>query len=381
MSRGKLTRPRRAALIAAASLVPLLTSVAAATVAADGPGGSVDGSVAVAALVVTTVAPPATPPRAGDHVSVRVRVRNDLPRPVSAVAVAVTGAVSVGASVATLAAGVTTEVSMPVWFCTAGSTSISVTASGLDGAAPFGGAPGQSTVVVGSGPGCPTDPSVDRFPIRVSASPDRSNPTPLDGRLTGGIVHVFVDPAHPTLAASRVGRVQFRLDGGREITENSAPFDLARTQGRSARGLDTTMLANGTHTVTAVVRLRDGATQRSTATFIVDNGSSAKSINYSTASERSGSRSLDGATLGGRQVYVFVGPATRIVGASVAFSVDGRLVRVESQAPYDLSGTARNGAARPFVLTSLRRGAHTVTVEFRLPGGMTITQKASFIRP
>ena len=49
--------------------------------------------------------------------------------------------------------------------------------------------------------------------------------------------------------------------------------------------------------------------------------------------------------------------------------------------PYDLGGTARNGDARPFTLTGLRRGTHTISVEFRLPGGVTITQRASFTRP
>ncbi len=121
--------------------------------------------------------------------------------------------------------------------------------------------PGQSTVSVDTGPGCPSDPSVDRFPIRVSMSPDRSNPIPLDGRLVGGTVHVFVDPANPALAATRIRQVEFRIDGGKLITEKVAPFDLARTTGSSARGLDTTLLTNGTHTVTAVVRLRNGTTQ------------------------------------------------------------------------------------------------------------------------
>jgi len=349
---------------------------------AEGPGGSVGGSVTVTALVVTGVTPPATPPAAGDLVTVRVQVRNDLPRPVSALAVGIVGAVSAGATVPTVAAGQTAEVALPVWFCVAGPTTISATASGLDGVTPVAAAPGQSTIPVGAGPGCPSDPAVDRFPIRVSSTPDRSNPTPLDGRLADGVIHVFVDPTNPALVGTRISRVEFRLDGRALISDSSAPYDLARNRGRVARGLDTTLLTNGTHTVTAVVRFRNGAAaQRSTATFIVDNGPLAKSIRYSTSPDRSASQPLDGAALPGRQIYIFVSPSTPVVAASVYFFRNGRLIRVESRIPYDLGGTARNGDARAFTLTGLRTGTHTVSVEFRLPGGVTITQRASFTRP
>lgn len=369
----------RAALIVAALIAPIVGTPAIA--AAEGTGGSVDGSVTVAALVVTGVTSPSVPPAAGDLVTVRVQVRNDLPRPVSALAVGIGGAVTAGATVPNVAPGQTVEVALPVWFCVAGSTNITATASGLDGGSPVAAAPGQSTVTVATGPGCPSDPSVDRFPIRVSAAPDRSNPIPLDGRLVGGIVHVFVDPANPSLAGTRISRVEFRLDGRALISDSSAPYDLARNRGRVARGLDTTLLANGTHTVTAVVRLRNGRTQRSTATFIVDNGQLAKTIQYSTSPNRSAAQPLDGATVTGRQAYIFISPTTPVVGASVYFFRNGRLNRVESQIPYDFAGTARNGDARPLTLTGLRRGAHAITVEFRLPGGVTITQRASFTRP
>jgi hypothetical protein len=379
MSGRRTHQLRRAAVIVAAVIVPLVGTRGVAD--AEGPGGSVDGSVTVAALVVTAVTPPATPPAAGDLVTVRVQVRNDLPRPVTTVAVGITGAVSAGATVPTLAAGQTADVALPVWFCGAGATTITATAIGLDGSNPVSAAPSQSTVPVGAGPGCPSDPSVDRFPIRVSAAPDRSNPIPLDGRIVSGIIHVFVDPANPALVATRINRVEFRLDGRALITENSAPFDLARSRGSSARGLDSTLLTNGTHTVTAVVRLRNGTTQRSTATFIVDNGPFAKSIRYSPSPDRSAAQPLDGATLPGRETFIFVGPTTAVADASVYMFRNGRLIRVESAAPYDLGGTARNGDARPFTLTGLRRGTHTITVEFRLPGGVTITQRASFTRP
>ncbi len=379
MNGSRLGRLRRAACLALAVVGPL-TGVPMVA-AAEGADGSVGGSVTVAALVVTGVTTPSASPVAGDLVTVRVQVRNDLTRPVTTLAVSLSGAVSPGATIAALGAGQTAEVALPVWFCTPGAITMSATAGGLDGATAVSAAASQATVSVAPGPGCSSDPSADRFPIRVSAAADRSNPIPLDGQLVGGVIHVFVDPANPALAGSRIRRIEFRLDDRILTTDRSAPYDLARNRGRLARGLDTTLLTNGTHTVTAVVRLRNGTTQRFTATFIVDNGQLAKSIRYSTSPDRSNSRPLDGAVLGGRQVYIFVSPTTPVADASVWFFRNNRLNRIESRAPYDFAGTARNGDARPFILTGTRRGTQTVTVQFRLPGGVTITQRASYTRP
>ena len=331
--------------------------------------------------MITEVVPPTVAPAAGDLTTVTVRVRNDLPRAVTGLVIDTTGVTSAGATRPTIAAGETVAVQLPVWFCTAGPTPFTTTATGVDGATARSAIAVSAQVDVGAGPGCARDPEIDDLPIRVSAAPDRSNPTPLDGRLVSGVIHVFVDPANPALAATRIRRVEFRLDGGALITENSAPFDLARSRGAIARGFDTSLLTNGTHTVTAFVRLRNGTTQRSTATFVVDNGPSAKTISWSTSPDRSGAQPLDGATLPGRRVYVFVSPTTAVADASVYFRRNGRLIRVENIAPYDLGGTSRDGTARPFTLTGLRRGSHTITVEFRLPGGVTITQTARFTRP
>ena len=270
---------------------------------------------------------------------------------------------------------------IPVWFCAAGPASFTVTATAVDGAATLSAIAVSAQVDVGAGPGCSRNPGIDDLPIRVSTSADRSNPTPLDGALVSGVIHVFVDPDSPALAATRIRRVEFRIDGRALITENSAPFDLARSRGSSARGFDTTLLANGSHTVTAVVRLRNGTTQRSTATFVVDNGAAAKTIQISTSPDRSGAQPLDGATLSGRQVYIFVNPTTPVADVAVYFRRNGRLIRVENVVPYDLGGTARNGTARPFTLSGLRRGSNTISVEFRLPGGISINQTARFTRP
>ena len=380
MSGGRIPQLRRAAVIVAALIVPLAGTHAVAD--AEGPGGSVDGSVTVAALVVTAVTPPATPPAAGDLVTVRVQVRNDLPRPVNALAVGITGAVTAGATVPTLAAGQTADVALPVWFCTAGPTIIIATATGLDGGSAVSAAPNQSTVAVGAGPGCPSDPSIDRFPIRVSAAADRSNPIPLDGRIVGGIIHVFVDPANPVLAATRINRVEFRLDGRALITENFRTV-RPRPQPRVIRPWSRLDTAHQRHPHRHRRRptpqrhhpaLHRDLHRRQRPARQVDPLLHHPGSQGSPTPRRCHPHRSLGPTSSSA-------PPPASPTPSVYMFRNGRLIRVETTAPYDLGGTARNGDARPFTLTGLRRGTHTVTVEYRLPGGVTITQRASFTRP
>ncbi len=380
MNRSHITRRRRTALVALALVAAV---VSADTIAfAEGSGGSVDGSVTVAALVITEVVAPPTPPRAGSLTTITVRVRNDLPRPVTSVNVDTVGVISAGSVTATIAPGQTRDVLVPAWFCTGGPTPFTVSATALDGATSLAAAPASGQVDVAAGPGCRRDPEIDDLPIRVSTSPDRSAPGPLDGRIVSGVVHVIVDPTSPAVSGRRgIRRVEFRLDGQVLRTDGAAPFDLAGNRGANARGFDTTLLVDGTHRVRAIVTFRDGSTRSFLARFVVSNGTAAKTIQFSTLPDRSGAQPLAGATLTGRQVYIFVGPTTPIADASVYFRRDGRLIKVENVVPYDLGGTARNGTARPFPLTGLRRGGNTISVEFRLPGGVSITQTARFTRP
>ena len=372
---------RRGAWLATA-LAVLLVAAPAAPIAAEGSGGSIDGSVSVAALVITEVVGPPNVPSAGDLTTITVRVRNDLQRAVHSLTVDTAGAVSAGATRTTIAAGQTLDVLVPVWFCTTGPTQFTVTAIALDGTSRVVAPPVAGQVDVAARPGCPHDPEVDGLPIRSSNSPDRSAPGPLDGRIVSGVAHVIVDPANPAVSGRRgIRRVEFRLDERRLRIDRAAPFDLAGNHRTSARGFDTTLLADGTHNVRTVVTFRDGSTQSFLAHFVVANGASAKTIQFSSAADRSAAQPLDGATLASGRVYIFIGPTTEISNASVSFLLDGRLSGFERAVPYDMGGTARNATARAVDLARLRRGIHTITVQFRLPSGITIIQKASFTRP
>jgi hypothetical protein len=102
----------------------------------------------------------------------------------------------------------------------------------------------------------------------VSVTPDRKAAVPLTGRAVVGPIHVFLAPAH------RIRRVRFYLDDPRRTkpfrVSRVAPFDLAgRATGGRARGLDTTKLSGGAHTITASVELASGATVTTRSTFTV----------------------------------------------------------------------------------------------------------------
>jgi hypothetical protein len=118
----------------------------------------------------------------------------------------------------------------------------------------------------------PDEPGSARtYQLAVSSSPDRSRRVPLTGHLLAGRVYVFANPD------TDVERVRFVLDApspsqasGR--SEGVVPFALAGStpQGR-ARPLDTTLLDNGLHTLTAVLDLLDGGTATARASFSVFN--------------------------------------------------------------------------------------------------------------
>lgn len=85
-----------------------------------------------------------------------------------------------------------------------------------------------------------------------------------------------------------------------------------------------------------------------------------------------GGASLDGAAATS-PLYVWVSDDGAI--RSVAFSVDGRLVRTEAQAAYDLGGTAGNGAGLPYVLSA---GQHRVSAAVTATSGGVSTLTATF---
>ena len=102
--------------------------------------------------------------------------------------------------------------------------------------------------------------------IVVSTSSNRSNAVLLSGATLAGNRYVFVN------GYSQARRVSYVLDGGAAVTRSS-PFDYAgtRSSGR-ANPLDTTTLADGSHTLRATVTRSGGAVIADlVATFTVAN--------------------------------------------------------------------------------------------------------------
>jgi hypothetical protein len=113
--------------------------------------------------------------------------------------------------------------------------------------------------------------SAGTYQLAVSRSSDRSSWMPLTGRLLDGRFYVFVSPD------AGVARERFVLDtpspsGATSRSQGMAPFELVdSTRGGSARPLDSRLLDNGPHALTAVLDLSDGGTATVRAPFSVFN--------------------------------------------------------------------------------------------------------------
>lgn len=100
----------------------------------------------------------------------------------------------------------------------------------------------------------------------------------------------------------------------------------------------------------------------------------------STASNRSGATPLAGRSLSG-DIYVFVArsAAGDVSGIRrVDFLVDGRSVRVEEVAPFDLMATGDAGAF-PYRTSGLSAGSHRVEAKVRLTNGGTSNLRSDFV--
>ncbi len=95
--------------------------------------------------------------------------------------------------------------------------------------------------------------------LRVSATSDRRNPVPLDGRSISSPIAVFV-PREPDVVS-----VAFFLDDVLVRTERFAPYDFAGTAGNGrARLFDP---GPGERRIRAVITFTDGTTDELDATF------------------------------------------------------------------------------------------------------------------
>ena len=110
-----------------------------------------------------------------------------------------------------------------------------------------------------------------RSSLVMSLNPDRSNPTRLGSRTVQGKIYVFVR------SLRGLKKVTFYLDDSWQSrapvrTDVAPPFDFGgTTRGGSARAFDTAKLADGRHTITAVLKWSHRASSIRRAAFTVDN--------------------------------------------------------------------------------------------------------------
>ncbi|MGV7223098.1 MAG: fibronectin type III domain-containing protein [Nitrospinales bacterium] len=110
-----------------------------------------------------------------------------------------------------------------------------------------------------------SDPISGAYRLLVSSSSNRSNAIDLNGQTVSGNIYVFLDPD------ANVSQVVFSIDGKVKRTENYAPYDLSSGSPSSASPFDTRQLNNGSHTISALIRLQDGTTETLRAVFTVSN--------------------------------------------------------------------------------------------------------------
>ena len=106
--------------------------------------------------------------------------------------------------------------------------------------------------------------------LQLSLVADRSDAVPLEGATAKGAIHVFL-VGEPGIHSVRFYVDNPRMSGGPARLERGTPYDLAGGTEALAKPFDTTVLADGPHTVTAAVRYLDGHTDVVEATFSVQN--------------------------------------------------------------------------------------------------------------
>ena len=124
-----------------------------------------------------------------------------------------------------------------------------------------------------SGLGIESASASTRSRLAVSLNADRSSATRLDGSTVKGKIYVFIRNS------KRLTKVDFYLDSARRTkrppvaTDKQAPFDFAGTAADgTARAYDTSKLADGSHTIRAVLKWSDGTTSTRRGHFKVHNG-------------------------------------------------------------------------------------------------------------
>ena len=104
--------------------------------------------------------------------------------------------------------------------------------------------------------------------LRLDRDPDRIGSTDLSGATVAGNIYVFLGGD-----VNGVQQVEFRVDNRTVSIDRSAPWDLVGGTASAARPFDTTTLANGSHSVSAIVTYSSGQAASVTDSFFVSNPS------------------------------------------------------------------------------------------------------------
>jgi hypothetical protein len=228
--------------------------------------------------------------------------------------------------------------------------------------------------------------TVTQLGLSVSTSANRTGAVDLAGSTVSGNIAVFATPA----AGARVVLVGFYFDDPNRSSlpywiQLVSPYDLNGTlKNGTANLFDTRLLLNGTHTLTVELLRLNGALERRTVTFTVNNPAPTvtQKLQVSTTATRSNPVDLNGRTLTG-SVAIFVAPSTSV--KSVAFWLDKPNLTVlprsiDLSAQFDFNGTASNGQAVLFNVGTLAPGSHRIAALVTYTNGTTAVLSSTFTR-
>jgi hypothetical protein len=227
-------------------------------------------------------------------------------------------------------------------------------------------APNTTTTTVAATTTVPAP--VNTGALVFSTDARRTTPRALDGATVSGSIAVVAPNT------GQIRRVEFFLDGQLVRTERFGEYDFGSTapNGR-ARLWPTRTVSNGPHTITAKITTVTGTVTNQSATFTVDNVRPVgRTLQVSATADRRTPTPLDGASISGN-VSVFLPYEGDI--DTVAFALDGTLIRTERYAQYDFGSTAPNGTARQQTFSP---GNHTITATITFRDGSTDSVTATF---